>query len=141
MKVVGAAGTVLLAGTNSATGSTDTTAKLEFRNQDATSGDPPSVTVRKAFLPEGGAVAVHDPGAIPHHARHEHRHCGRPGPIVGWSADDLRPGTHVDLDVEFTRTGVEGPLLVAMTHRGVGDPPYTRNGRPVVDTAFVGNRP
>jgi hypothetical protein len=93
-----------------------------------------SIVVDQAVVPEDGWVVIHD--TLPD---------GAPGEVVGYA----RIGAQLNLDVSVQiERSFDGPTqLVAMLHRNIGDPesfdfpeadpPFTENGRPVVDRFTV----
>ena len=140
MKLLGGLGAVALGSTTAAAqGKGDTpagTARLDFRNQTADATGVRTVTVDRAYLPDGGRVVIHDAAGGAGF-----------GAVRGISAE-LGRGTNNDVEVDVQPASETTAGLVAMAHRSgtvfedpVGDDtagvPYFAAGAPVVDLAVV----
>lgn len=133
LKLLG--GAALAVGGTGLAAAADGTASITFEDQDATGA---TVNVASVTVPDGGWVVLHDPG--------------QNLDVIGHSVN-LDAGTHEDVKVAIRRGMVEKDRrrmdrkLLAMAHRDTGiegkyefpqaDPPYLKNGGPVIDTGDV----
>ncbi len=126
------------------------TASVIFLNQSAgftfTDGEPNTTTVvlERVVVPEGGFLVVHEARNVSgDYASAENVSVG---PVVG-NSTYLEPGEHSNVVVELNETISESQTLVAMPHRDTNDnqqyefpeadDPYTMDGAPVVETAYI----
>jgi hypothetical protein len=119
-------------------------ARVNFPDQKVEDGETVEVSVKQAFLPDGGFVVIHEEAADAPF-----------GPVIG-NSEYLEPGGHGDIDIEVPADGIvdaDGDgvtTLVGMAHRNTGstdytfpdgDPPYfvgnDTDNLPVIDTAAI----
>jgi len=136
--------------TTMADGAENATASVIFLNQSAgftfTDGEPNTTTVvlERVVVPEGGFLVIHEARNVSgDYASAENVSVG---PVVG-NSTYLEPGEHSNVVVELNETISESQTLVAMPHRDTNDnqqyefpeadDPYTMDGAPVIETAYI----
>lgn len=141
--VVGTAGVTGARPDKDNPGKGNTEARVNFPDQQVGDGETVEVSVKQAYLPEGGFVVIHNETLFAGNVV---------GSVIGKS-EYLEPGGHGDIDIDVPTDGIvdddgDGTTtLVGMAHKDTDgdesygfpdeDGPYTRDGGAVVDTAAI----
>jgi hypothetical protein len=142
--------TTTAVGTTTASELTDQEASVIFLNQTAGftfTGEEPnttSVLIERVVVPEGGFLVVHEAQNVS--GDYEVAENVSAGPVVG-NSTYLEPGVHGNVVVELDGDLNGSQTLAAMPHRDTNDnqqydfpeadDPYTIDGSPVIETAYI----